>query len=236
MALVSRNGDVVKLRDGREVLIGPLIPADAPLLAEGFEQLSEESRRLRFLGPKTSLTPAELRYLTEIDGHHHVALCAVDPISGRGVAIGRFVADADDPERAEVAITVADDWQRDGLGKILLSRLVDRAREEGVQRFTALVSTDNRNMQTLLNRIEPPVRLQHVGDGIAEYEIELAPKGLGRQLEDALRAAAAGNLQVPPRVCELLRALVPLRLRGPESSPPSRRVPGSSPESRLKDR
>jgi GNAT superfamily N-acetyltransferase len=220
MALVSRDGDAVKLRDGREVLIGPVVPADASLLAEAFEELSEESRRLRFLGPKTSLTPAELRYLTEVDGHHHVALCAVDTTSGRGVAIGRFVTDPDDPERAEVAITVADDWQRRGLGKILLSRLVDRAREEGVRRFTALVSTDNRSMQTLLGQIEPPVRLQQIGGGIAAYEIELAPKGLGRQLEDALRAAASGQLQVPPRLCELLRSVVPLRLRAPGSSAP----------------
>ena len=60
MALLSHEGDAVTLRDGREVLIGPLTPADAPLLAEAFEQLSEESRRLRFLGPKTSLTGAEL--------------------------------------------------------------------------------------------------------------------------------------------------------------------------------
>jgi GNAT superfamily N-acetyltransferase len=215
MALVPRQGDVVKLRDGREVLFGPVRPADAPLLAVGFEQLSEESRRLRFLGTKTSLCPGDLRYLTEIDGHHHVAVCAIDPVSGRGVAIGRFEADPDDSERAEVAITVADDWQRRGLGKILLTRLVDRAREEGVRRFTALVSTDNRNMRILLSRIEAPARLQHVGDGIAEYEIELAPKGLGRQLEDVLRAAAAGQLQVPPRLCELLRSIVPLRLRAP---------------------
>jgi GNAT superfamily N-acetyltransferase len=222
MALVSRQGDVVQLSDGREVLIGPLSPADAPLLAEAFEELSEESRRLRFLGTKTSLTPSELRYLTEIDGHHHVALCAVDPVSGRGVAIARFVADSDDPERAEVAVTVADDWQRRGLGKILLGRLADRAREEGVRRFTALVSTDNRNMRVLLSRIEPPATLHHVGDGLAEYEIEIAPKGLGRQLEGALRAAAAGQLQLPPRLCELLRSVVPLRLRGPGSPAPPR--------------
>lgn len=220
MALASRHGDLVSLRDGREVLIGPLTAADAPLLAEGFERLSEESRRLRFLGPKTRLTSAELRYLTEIDGHHHVALCAVDPISGRGVAIARFVSDPDDPERAEVAVTVADDWQHCGLGKIMLTRLVDRAREEGVRRFTALVSTDNRTMRTLLSRIEPPARLQQIGDGIADYEMELAPRGLGRQLEDALRAAAAGHLQVPPRLCELLRAVVPLRLRSPAGRPP----------------
>jgi RimJ/RimL family protein N-acetyltransferase len=202
--------DVARLRDGREVLISRLTPADAPLVADAFARLSEESRRLRFLGPKTSLSAAELRYLTEIDGHHHEALGAIDPASGRGVAIGRFVRDLEDPERAEVAITVADDWQGRGLGKIMLSRLVDRAREAGVRKFTALVSTDNRAMQNLLRRIESPARIDHVGSGIAEYEIELAPKGLGRQLEEALRAAAAGHLQLPPRLCELLQTLVPV--------------------------
>jgi hypothetical protein len=47
---------------------------------------------------------------------------------------------------------------------------------------------------------------------VAEYEIELAPKGLGAQLEAALRAAAAGHLQVPPRLWRVLRAIVPMRL------------------------
>jgi hypothetical protein len=53
----------------------------------------------------------------------------------------------------------------------------------------------------------------HVGDQVFDYEMRLAPKGLGPQLEAALRAAAAGNLKAPPRVCEALRALVPVRLR-----------------------
>jgi RimJ/RimL family protein N-acetyltransferase len=213
MALTSNGHDLATLRDGREVLISRLTPADAPLLADAFARLSQESRRLRFLGPKTSLSSAELRYLTEVDGHTHEALCAIDPATGRGVAIGRFVRDHDDPERAEVAITVADDWQGRGLGKIMLSRLVDRAREERIRSFTALVSTDNRGMQALLRRVSPPASVRHIGSGIAEYEIELAPKGLGSQLEEALRAAAAGHLQLPPRACEVLRALVPLRLQ-----------------------
>jgi RimJ/RimL family protein N-acetyltransferase len=224
MSLTSKEHDSGTLRDGREVLISRLTPADAPILADAFERLSEESRRLRFLGPKPSLTTAELRYLTEVDGHQHEALCAIDPGTGRGVAIGRFVRDRVDPDRAEVAITVADDWQGQGLGKIMLSRLADRAREEHVRSFTALVSTDNRGMQALLKRMAPPAKVHHVGNGIAEYEIELAPKGLGSQLEEALRAAAAGHFQLPPRVCDMLRALVPLRLRE-ERSPRRSRPP-----------
>lgn len=201
------------LRDGREVLISPLTPGDASLLIDAFERLSEESRRLRFLGPKASLTTAELRYLTAIDGHNHEALAALDPETGRGVAIGRWVRDPEHPERAEVAITVADDWQRRGLGKLVLSRLVDRAREEGVRTFTALVSMDNRGMQALLERLDGPATVDPKGDGAVEWQIELAPKGLGHALEEALRAAATGQLQLPPRLCEMLRTLVPVRLQ-----------------------
>lgn len=190
-------------------MISRLTPADAPLLADAFARLSQESRRLRFLGPKSNLSSAELRYLTEVDGHHHEALGAIDRSTGRAIAIARFVRDPNSPERAEVAITVADEWQGRGLGKLMLERLVDRARAEGVRSFTALVSTDNRGMQALLGAVDGSAR--HVGNGIAEYEIELAPRGLGRALEEALRAAAAGRVQLAPRLCDTLRSLVPLR-------------------------
>jgi GNAT superfamily N-acetyltransferase len=210
MSIASDRGELVRLRDGTQVVITRVTPADAPRLADAFTRLSEESRRLRFLAPKPSLSAAELRYLTEVDGHRHEALSAIDPESDRGVAIGRFVRDPNDAERAEVAITVADDWQRRGLGKLLLERLVDRAREEGVRRFTALVSADNRSMHGLLARIEESSKVTRMAGGVMEYEIELAPKGLGAQLEDALRAAAAGHLQVPPRFCEVLRGIVPM--------------------------
>jgi GNAT superfamily N-acetyltransferase len=214
MSLTSPSGEVARLRDGSEVVIARLTPEDAPRLAEAFTRLSEESRRLRFLGPKPNLTASELRYLTEVDGHRHEALSAVDPATSRGVAIGRFIRDPRQPERAEVAITVADDWQRRGLGKLLLERLADRAREEGVKTFTALVSVDNRNMRGLLERVGAPAHLDRVRDGVAEWEVELAPKGLGAQLEEALRAAAAGHVQFPPLLCEILRTLVPMRLEG----------------------
>ncbi len=214
MAYASHSGDAARLRDGAEVVIGPLRADDAPLLADAFGRLSEESRRLRFLGPKPTLSASELRYLTEVDGHNHEALCAIDPATGRGIGVGRFVRDPQDPRRAEVAITVTDDWQHRGLGKLLLRRLADRARDEGVRSFTALVSDDNRNMRGLLQGIDAPAHVTHITKGVAEWEIELAPAGLGPQLEEALRAAAAGHLQFPPQICALLRGLVPLRLPG----------------------
>ncbi len=205
-------GATLTLKDGSRVVVRRLTPADAPQLADAFARLSAESRRLRFLTAKPSLSQSELRYLTEVDGHRHEALCAIDPDSGEGVAVARFVRDERDPSRAEVAITVADVWQRRGLGKLLLSRLADRARQEGIHRFTALLTTENRSMRILLAHLDSPAHLNRVAGEIAEYEIELAPRGLGAQLEEALRAAASGQLRVPPRVCDALRALVPLHL------------------------
>ena len=154
--------------DGAELIIGRVTPADAPVLAEGFARLSAESRRLRFLTAKPRLSPAELRYLTEVDGHAHEALGAIDPVTGRGVAVARFVRDEADPTRAEAAITVTDDWQRRGVGKLLLERLSDRARAEGVTHFTALVSSDNRGMKALVKHLGETVRVSRVAGGVLE--------------------------------------------------------------------
>jgi GNAT superfamily N-acetyltransferase len=138
------------LRDGSEVLIRPVGPADVPFLADGFARLSARSRQLRFLGPKKQLTPAELRYLTEIDHHDHEALGAVDSASGLSVGVARYVRSFEDPQAAEIAVTVVDDWQRRGLGTELLAQLAQRAREEGIRRFTALVGADNAAMTGLV--------------------------------------------------------------------------------------
>ncbi|HXJ25787.1 MAG TPA: GNAT family N-acetyltransferase [Streptosporangiaceae bacterium] len=138
------------LRDGSQVLIRPVGPADVPVLADGFARLSARSRQLRFLGPKKQLTPAELRYLTEIDHHDHEALGAVDPASGLGVGVARYVRSFEDAQAAEIAVTVVDEWQRRGLGTELLAQLAQRARAEGIRRFTALVGADNVAMTALV--------------------------------------------------------------------------------------
>jgi hypothetical protein len=106
---------VVLLRDGSAVLIRPVQSADVPLLADGFARLSDRSRQLRFLAPKKALSPAELRYFTDVDHHDHEALGALNHADGRGVGIARYVRDADDAQAAEIAVTIIDDWHGRGL-------------------------------------------------------------------------------------------------------------------------
>jgi RimJ/RimL family protein N-acetyltransferase len=139
----AARGEPTVLRDGSEVLIRPVETADAPLLADGFARLSARSRQMRFLRTKNELSPAELRYFTEIDHHDHEALGAVDRVNGRGVGVARYVRSAEDAQSAEVAVTVVDEWQGRGLGIELVAQLAERARAEGIRRFTALVAADN---------------------------------------------------------------------------------------------
>jgi GNAT superfamily N-acetyltransferase len=149
---------LTRLADGTRVVIRRIQPADKRMLARGLELLSEETRRRRFLGAKPRLTTAELRYLTEIDGHAHYALVAVlaDRLD-HVVAVARYVTFADEPGTADAAIVVGDPWQRKGLGRRLALMLADVARENGIQRFSAAMLSDNPApmalMRTLTERL-----------------------------------------------------------------------------------
>jgi RimJ/RimL family protein N-acetyltransferase len=170
------------------VLIRQVQPADAPLLADGFAWLSDRSRRMRFLYRKDSLSAAELRYLTDIDHHDHEALGALDHLGGRGVGVARYVRDTADPQAAEIAVTIVDDWQGRGLGTELFARLSERARAAGIRRFTALVAEDNAAMAGLLRK----VRADRVGGGgTADYEITLAQPGGASQVAASQSSSAS---------------------------------------------
>ena len=169
------EGTPVVLRDGSQVQIREVRGSDAPLLADGFARLSARSRQQRFLSPKHSLSAAELRFLTEVDHHDHEAIGALSPADGRGVGIARYIRDPGDPEAAEIAVTIADDWQGRGLGTELLARLSDRARQEGICRFTATIAYGNAAMATLLQNMG--AELAGHDHGTVDYVVDLDRTG-----------------------------------------------------------
>jgi len=166
------RGTTVVLRDGSMVLIRQVQAADAPLVADGFARLSADSRATRCLGAKKELSPAELRYLTEVDHHDHEALGALEHPGGPGVGIARYIRYSGDPEAAEIAVTVVDDWQGRGLGTELIRQLSGCAWRAGIRRFTAVATADNVAAVRLLRTMgAQPARR---GAGAVEYEIMLA--------------------------------------------------------------
>ncbi len=209
------EGRPVVLRDGSAVLIRPVRSTDAPLLADGFARLSAVSRQMRFLGVKKELSAAELRYLTEVDHHDHEALAALDRAGGHGAGTARYVRDAGDPQAAEIAVTIVDDWQGRGLGTELLAQMSDRARQEGIRRFTALADAGNVAVAALLRNAG--AHLVRRGRDTVEYEITLAsgaarglegsevcvPRSAGQAASEAIPAAGWPG---PERECALPRA------------------------------
>ena len=152
--------------------IRPIGPGDKAGLAAALDQSSDEAVYRRFLNPHGRLTASELRYLTEVDHRDHEALLAVDPGSGKSVGVARYVRDHERRETAEIAVAVLERWQGRGVGKALLHRLADRARDEGITQFTALMLSDNHPMRRLLADLGT-TRLLSSGAGAVELAVDL---------------------------------------------------------------
>jgi RimJ/RimL family protein N-acetyltransferase len=167
-----------RLADGTRVLIRPIEPGDKPGLAAALGRLSAATIRRRFLAAKPTLTRAELRYLTEVDGVQHLALVAV--LGDEIVAVARCVRLEPDGDVAEFAIVVGDAIQRQGLGTVLATALADAACRVGIRRFAATTLADNEAVQRLMDTFT--TRLEHRArtGGVQELVADLPDCGGGR--------------------------------------------------------
>lgn len=140
--------------------------------------MSPASRYLRFFAPKSELTDAELRYLTECDGVDHVAIGATrvdaDGHETDGLGVARFIRSHDAPLVAEAAIAVVDEAQRKGLGTLLFVRLVAAAAERGIERFRCDVLAENAGMIDLIESFDPE-RTVTLDAGVMTIELVLPP-------------------------------------------------------------
>lgn len=141
------------LRDGRRVLIRPIRPSDVGRNARFIQKLSEHGKHFAFLGGMEPLSEIALRYLCEPDYAHEMAYIALGLEARTGeapdqVGVCRYTG-ADPAKGAEILVAVADAWRRQGLGGILLGRLIDYARAHRVPRLYSIDTTDNERMRRL---------------------------------------------------------------------------------------
>ncbi len=162
------------LPDGKVIHLRAIRPSDRDRLREEFLKLSKASVRDRFFSVKLDLTAKELTYLTEVDFHHHIALVAELETGTHRIpaAVGRMVRQTDQPDHSEIAITVADDMQGKGIGRILLNRLLDCARELGIHHVDASVLAENARMLHLIKKSGLTFESQ-LEDGIRNISISL---------------------------------------------------------------
>jgi RimJ/RimL family protein N-acetyltransferase len=189
------TGEYVLLSDGSEVLVRPVRPEDKPLFVAGWSQLSDASVYTRFLASRPSLSVDELAFFTEIDHVDHEAIGALDPATGNGVGVARYVRERDRPHAAEAAVVVVDEWQHRGLGGKLLRRLCARATEHRIRVFTASLFASNDSMLALFDRLGEVTVTRRDGPTL-EIDVEL-PVEYG-PLEHTLRQAAVGHVRRRP--------------------------------------
>jgi len=159
------------LADGQLLRLRAIQPSDRKRLREEFLKLSKTTVRDRFFSLKLDLTPAELTYFTELDFNHHVALVA-ELAAGEPVAVGRLVRSSEQPDHAEIAITVTDTMQGKGIGKIMLNHLIDCGRQLGVCHMDASVMAGNTRMMRLIRKSGLPFTA-HLQDGIQTISVSL---------------------------------------------------------------
>ena len=165
---------LLTLLDGTLVFVRPITPEDKPLLVEGLRRISPETAMRRFLSPKTRFTERELRYLTEVDQHDHIALVAVDADHpSRLIAVARCVRVA--PDTADIAVVVGDPWQGLGLGRRLADEVARRARAVGVERIAGTMLADNRAAFRIMRGFGWPFEHDVLSGGVRDVVAVLKP-------------------------------------------------------------
>ena len=153
--VASARPVLTSLADGTPVQVRPILPADRPRLEDALDKhFSQESRRKRFFSAG-KLSASLITYLVDVDYVDHFAWVVLTEEDGalRGVASTRYIRLHEDPELAEIAFGVTDDYQGRGLGNFLLGALAAAAPVGGVRRFRASVLAENVPMRALLDRV-----------------------------------------------------------------------------------
>ena len=175
---MSRNPHSLRIRQ--------LQPEDRARLAAAFDRLSPHSRHLRFMAYKPRLSSEELTYFTDLDHRTHEALGAFDPQTGDLIGIARYVTYQGSGTTADLAVTVADEWQGVGLGTMLARRLACRAADNEIEHLHATTLVENLRARALLRRL-----------GFRAFGRDVDVLKLGLDIEPCGSAAEAVDL--PPR-------------------------------------
>ena len=141
--------------DGRTVTIRPIRPEDSDMEQEFVKNLSDESKYYRFMDTLRELTQAMLVRFTQIDYDREMALVAtIHGKSGNEIQIGvaRYVTNPDG-ETVEFALAIADDWQKHGVGRKLMTALIEVARQKGFRAVVGDVLAMNSKMFRLMSTL-----------------------------------------------------------------------------------
>jgi|GEM_PF-966233 len=157
----------IVLQDGHSLLLRAINPNDKQRLADAFHRLTGKSIYFRFFSSKRKLTQKELKYFTEIDFEHHIAIVAtiINDKEEEIIGVGRYIELAEKaPEKvAEIAFAIDDEHQHLGIGTILFEHIVTMAKNNGITRLSADVLLENKNMLDIFKHssFKPNIIIEH---------------------------------------------------------------------------
>ena len=141
------------LADGRQVLIRAIRREDAAAERNFIMALSPRTRRARFLEQIAEPSDELIGKLVDVDHINDEAFVAVDAVDdARLVGVARYAVDTD-PVECEIAVTVMDDWQGQGLDRALMDALMARARDNGLKRMISIDSANHHPMRELAREL-----------------------------------------------------------------------------------
>ncbi len=159
------------LRDGTAVTVRAAGADDGPKIRSAFLNLERDTVYTRFFGYKADVSDAELGRITGADFDQSVALLVTIGTGEDEVVIGGasyFVSGCVGSAgcSAELAFIVEEDFQRRGIGSLLMRHMIAIARVKGLDRLEADVLSRNRFMLNVFRRCGLPMTVRHEGDVI----------------------------------------------------------------------
>jgi GNAT superfamily N-acetyltransferase len=152
-----------------EVRLARLEPSDGEALRRFFFRLSPETVYRRFMSPVVRPEQARPERLLDVDHRDREALVGV--VDGEIVGVARY-ARWPGTDAADLAVVVADAWQRQGVATRMLAALADVAVDAGIEQFTLIMQADNRPVLGLVRRLYPSARLG-LSQGVLEGTVSV---------------------------------------------------------------
>ncbi|MEJ2765863.1 bifunctional acetate--CoA ligase family protein/GNAT family N-acetyltransferase [Photobacterium sp. MCCC 1A19761] len=168
----------VALKDGTDILLRPILPEDEPKHKAFISKVSVDDLYRRFFSDVGEFNHEALANLTQIDYDREMAFVAtrqVTLLDGRQeeeiIGVTRALSDPEN-EEAEFAILVRSDLKGVGLGRILMTKIIDYCRQRGLERLTGMTMPSNRGMIMLAQKVGFSIDIQ-MEDGIVEMMLPL---------------------------------------------------------------